>query len=124
MPSAVDTDARRGAIRFLCAIEDACAERVLSAPGGCAILDSRHPRLWDANHVRVEASEAPDALALDAVARLHFDALGFQMISVLHDAVGRALTGPLESVGYRADHQLLMVLAADPALAVAECDDC
>ena len=111
---AAGADARRRAIAFLCAVEDACAERILPAPGGLAILDSRHPRLWDANHLRVEASEAPDAAALDAVARSHFDALGFQMINVLDEAVGRDMAGPLEALGYRASHGLLMVLGADP----------
>ena len=114
MLRAADADARGRAIAFLRAIEDACAERILSAPGGCAILDSRHPRLWDANHLRVEASDTPDAVTLDAAARLHFDALGFQMISVLDEAVGRELTGPLEALGYRAIHGLLMVLDGEP----------
>lgn len=111
---AADADARGCAVAFLGAIEDACAERILSAPGGCAILDSRHPRLWDANHLRVEAPDAPDPAALDAAARAHFDALGFRMISVLDEAAGRALSGPLEALGYRADHGLLMVLDGPP----------
>jgi hypothetical protein len=55
----VHAEARRGAIAFLCAIEDACAGRIERAPGGCAILDPRHPRLWDANHLRVEAPPRP-----------------------------------------------------------------
>jgi N-acetylglutamate synthase-like GNAT family acetyltransferase len=111
---AADADTRGRAIAFLSAIEDACAERILSAPGGCAILDSRDPRLWDANHLRVEAPNAPDAVALDTAARSHFGALGFQMISVLDEAVGRAVTGPLEALGYRANHGLLMVLEGEP----------
>ena len=114
MLRAAEADARGRAIAFLCAVDDACAERILPAPGGCVILDSRHPRLWDANHLRVEASEAPDAAALDAVARSHFGALGFQMINVLDEAVGRDLAGPLEALGYRASHGLLMVLSGDP----------
>jgi ribosomal protein S18 acetylase RimI-like enzyme len=113
----VDAEARRGAIAFICAIEDACAGRIERAPGGCAVLDPRHPRLWDANHLRVEAPAAPDALELDAAARLHFGDLEFQMISVLHEAVGRALTGPLRSLGYRERHSLLMALASDPPTA-------
>jgi ribosomal protein S18 acetylase RimI-like enzyme len=111
---AVDAEARRGAIAFLCAIEDACAGRIQRAPGGYAILDARHPRLWDANHLRVEAPAAPDAAQLDAAARLHFEDLEFQMISVLHEAVGRALSAPLHTLGYRARHGLMMALASDP----------
>ena len=115
----MDAEARRGAIAFLCAIEDRCAGQIESAPGGCAILDPRHPRLWDANHLRVEGPAAPDAVELDAAARLHFEDLGFQMITVLHEEVGRALTEPLHSLGYRARHNLLMLLVSDPPLAAA-----
>jgi N-acetylglutamate synthase-like GNAT family acetyltransferase len=111
---AADADVRVRVIAFLRAIEHGCAERILSAPGGCAIRDSRHPRLWDANHLRVDASGAPDAADLDAAARSHFEALGFQMISVLDEAVGRELAGPLDGLGYRAHHGLLMVLEGEP----------
>jgi N-acetylglutamate synthase-like GNAT family acetyltransferase len=114
MLGAADAHARGCAIAFLRAIEDACAERILNAPGGSAILDSRHPRLWDANHLRVEAPDAPDAVTLDAAARSHFDALGFQMISVLDEAIGREVAGPLAALGYRANHGLLMVLEGEP----------
>jgi GNAT superfamily N-acetyltransferase len=113
----VDAEARRGAIAFLCAIEDACAARIERAPGGCAIVDPRHPRLWDTNHLRVEAPATPDAVELDAAAGLHFGDLEFQMISVLHEAVGRALTAPLHSRGHRSRHSLLMALASDPPAA-------
>ena len=39
------------------------------------------------------------------------------MITVLHEEVGSALTEPLHSLGYRARHNLLMLLASDPPLA-------
>jgi N-acetylglutamate synthase-like GNAT family acetyltransferase len=123
----VDADARSRALAFLSVIEDACAERIVAVPGGAAILDSRHPRLWDANHVRVEATEAPGAVSLDRTARAHFDGLGFQTVSVLHAPAGVALTEPMRSLCYRAAPQLLMVLddeepaaAPSPAAAVSE----
>jgi N-acetylglutamate synthase-like GNAT family acetyltransferase len=109
----VDADARRRAIAFLCAIDDRCAERTVAVPGGRAILDSRHPRLWDANHLRVEATEAPEARSVDAAARGHFGGLGFQMVSVLHAPVGGALTETMRLLSYRPADRILMVLGGE-----------
>jgi GNAT superfamily N-acetyltransferase len=105
---------RDRAIAFLAAVEDACAEVVLPCPGGHAVLDSRHPLLWSANHLRVEADAIPPAGALDAAAAHHLDRLAFRMITVLDEAVGRGLAGPLEALGYTAEHDLLMVLGDRP----------
>jgi GNAT superfamily N-acetyltransferase len=106
---------RAAALAFLRSLDDACAERVVPIPGGHAVLDGRHPLLWDANHLRVETSEAPDAEALAAAAERHLGALGFRAIGVHHPAVGNALAPPLLACGYRERHDLLMLLG--PALA-------
>jgi GNAT superfamily N-acetyltransferase len=111
----VDARARARAIRFLCATEDACAERIVAFPGGQAILDSRYPRLWSANRVRVEDGASPDAEALAAAAEEHLGALDFRMIAASEEAVSRALEDPLVAVGYEADHERLMIFGAPPA---------
>jgi len=118
---------RGRAIGFLSAIEDACAEQILPCPGGHAILDPRHAGLWDANLLRVETAVAPDGAALIAAAETLLGALGFRMITVLHDSAARELSGPLVASDYELDHQLLMILADDvsatePAVSVTEVD--
>ena len=116
---------RARAVAFLCAIEDACAEQLVPTPGGHAVIDNRHPRLWDANHLRVEGPEAPAMDALAAAAEIHFGRLRFRAITVLEESVGEALAAPLHARGYGAYHHLLMLLGAvppppDPAIAIAE----
>jgi GNAT superfamily N-acetyltransferase len=102
-------DARRRAIDFMTAIDDACAEAIKPCPGGRAVLDSRHPAVWSANHIRVDAAQAPAAVALDAAAAMHLGELGFRMIVVLDEAVGAALTEPLGALGYQPASELLMI---------------
>ncbi len=118
-------DGRARAVAFLRAVDDACAERLVPTPGGHAVLDSRHAQLWDANHLRVEASAAPDADALVAAAELHVGVFAFQAINVLDAAVGEALAPALLARAYAAYPHLLMLLGAtppapDPAIAVVE----
>lgn len=105
-------DARAAAVAFLRVVEDACAERVVPAPGGHAVLDARHPALWDANHLRVEHASPPDPEAVAAAADRHLGALAFRAVHVLHadPRAGAALDGPLRARGYRPVHDLLMVL--------------
>jgi ribosomal protein S18 acetylase RimI-like enzyme len=107
-------DARAAAIAFLRAVEDACAERLLPTPGGRAVLDRRHPALWDANHLRVETARSPDPSALVAAAERHLGTLAFRAIHVLHadPGAGAELTAPLGADGYRPVHDLLMLLGA------------
>jgi GNAT superfamily N-acetyltransferase len=118
---------RAAAVAFMRAVEDACAERLVPIAGGCAVVDARHPRLWDANHLRVEASEAPDADALAAAAERHQAQLPFRAINALDAAVGAALAEPLHAQGYCERHDLLMLLdplapppPADPSIEIAE----
>jgi GNAT superfamily N-acetyltransferase len=106
----MQAQARRRAIAFMTAIDDACAEATVACPGGTVVLDSRHPALWSANHVRVDAARAPDATALDATAAAHLDELGFRMIVVQDEAVAAALAEPLGALGYRPADELLMIL--------------
>jgi ribosomal protein S18 acetylase RimI-like enzyme len=103
-------DGRAAALAFLRSLDDACAERLVPIPGGHAVLDARHPLLWDANHLRVEASEAPDGAALVAEADRHLGALGFRAILVLDPAVADLLAAPLLARGFREQHELLMLL--------------
>ena len=84
-------DGRAAALAFLTSLDDACAERLVPIPGGRAVLDARHPLLWDANHLRVETSEAPDAAALVTAADRHLGALGFRAIVVLDPTVAEEL---------------------------------
>ena len=109
---------RAAALAFLRSLDDACAERLVPTPGGHAVLDTRHPLLWDANHLRVETSEAPDAAALAASADRHLGALSFRAIVVHHPAVAEALAAPLLADGYRERHELLMLLGPAPAAPV------
>ena len=117
---------RAKAVAFMRALEGACAERVVACPGGHALLDSRHSRLWDANRVRVEDGVAPDADQLVAAAEEHLGALEFRMITALHERVGEALTDALEARGYAPSHELLMIYAGAPpraaGIGVAEVD--
>jgi GNAT superfamily N-acetyltransferase len=108
-------DGRAAALAFMRALGDACAERVVPIPGGHAVLDARHPLLWDANHLRVETSEAPDAAALAAAADRQLGGLGFRAVVVLDPGVAEALASPLHACGYRERHELLMLLG--PTLA-------
>jgi ribosomal protein S18 acetylase RimI-like enzyme len=121
----VDTRARARAIEFLSAIEVACAERIVAWPGGQAILDSRHPRLWSANQLRAEDFARPDAGALIAAAEEHLGALAFRMIAAREEAVATALGDPLVTVGYEPNHELLMIFErqdapASPGAAITE----
>jgi GNAT superfamily N-acetyltransferase len=118
---------RATAIGFMRALEGACAERVLDCPGGHALLDSRYPRLWDANRVRVEDGVAPDVDRLVAAAEEHLGGLDFRMITALHEEVGGTLAGALAERGYAPSHELLMVLGGEPpapapGVAVTEVD--
>ncbi len=111
-------DGRAAALAFLTSLDDACAERLEPTPGGRAVLDARHPLLWDANHLRVEASEAPDAAALVTAADRHLGALGFRAIVVLDPTVAEELAPPLLACGYVERHELLMLLGPTPAAPV------
>jgi ribosomal protein S18 acetylase RimI-like enzyme len=106
----VDAGARARAIEFLSAIEVACAERIVACPSGHAILDSRHPRLWSANRLCVADGASPDVEALVAAAEEHLGALDFRMITAREEAVATVLGGPLVTIGYEANHELLMVV--------------
>jgi len=127
------SDDRGRVLAFMAAIEDACAERIVPVPGGDALLDARHPLLWDANRVRVEAAQPPDAEALVAAAERYYAALPFRAIDVRDAAVGATLAPTLRAHGYRAHPDLLMLLGAtlpapaparapDPGIALAEVD--
>jgi GNAT superfamily N-acetyltransferase len=121
----VNAQATKRAIDFLDTFDEAAAEEVLAAPGGRAIRDSRHRALWSANHLRVEAVEAPPVADLHAAALRHFGDLDFQLIAVRDPAVACALAEPLAVLGYRAAHERLMILEADvdrpdPRVEVAE----
>ena len=105
----MDTRARARAIEFLSAIEVGCAERLIPCPGGHVILDSRHPRLWSANQLRVEDHARPDAEAVAAAADEHLRALRFRMITARDEAVANALGDPLVTLGYAPKHEVLMV---------------
>jgi GNAT superfamily N-acetyltransferase len=121
----VTATARDRAVAFLRSLQDACAQRLMPVPGGHALLDARHPRLWDANHLRVEAHEPPDAGALAEAAEQHLAGLPFRAITALDEVAGCALESPLAAYGYRPEHELLMLLgetppAPDPAIPIAE----
>jgi ribosomal protein S18 acetylase RimI-like enzyme len=121
----VHAEARARAIAFLSLVDDGCAEMIVGCPGGHAIVDTRHPALWSANHLRVDAVEPPDAAALHAAAMSHFSGLGFEMITILRDPVARVLAAPLAALGYGPRHELLMLLgeqpiAVDPSTSVVE----
>lgn len=109
--SASLADGRAAALAFLQSLDDACAERLVPIPGGHAVLDARHPALWDANHLRVE-SAAPSSEELLAAAERHQSALVFRAIHVLHadPDVGAELAEPLHAHGYVPRHDLLMLL--------------
>jgi GNAT superfamily N-acetyltransferase len=116
---------RARALAFLTALQDACAEQVLPAPGGHALIDRRHALLWDANHLRVEATEPPAVPALLAAAERHLVASPFRAVTLLHEPVADALAAPLAAHGYAPFHELLMLLEReppppDPAIAVQE----
>jgi GNAT superfamily N-acetyltransferase len=111
---AVNGEARDRAIAFLSSIDAGCAEEIVACPGGHAVTDTRHPALWSANHLHVNADEPPDAAGLHAVAVSHFARLGFELITVRHERVARALTTPLAALGYRPVHELLMLLGERP----------
>lgn len=98
-------------------VEDICAQHRLPCPGGHAIIDSHHPHLWDANHLRVESVEAPNPRALLAAAEQHLGGKNFRMITLLYESAAPALREALAPHGYRPADQLLMVLDGTPPLA-------
>jgi GNAT superfamily N-acetyltransferase len=100
-----------GGAAFLQSLDDACAERLVPIPGGHAVLDARHPLLWDANHLRVEKSQVPDAAELVAAAERHLAAVDFRALVVLDPTVAETLAAPLLAEGYQPRHELLMLLA-------------
>ncbi|MGA2470141.1 MAG: GNAT family N-acetyltransferase [Solirubrobacteraceae bacterium] len=105
---------RARAIEFICMVEDVCAEHRLPCPGGHAILDSHHPHLWDANHLRVESPQAPDAEALATAAEQHLGGKNFRMLTFLCESAVPPLRDPLARHGYQAANQLLMILRNTP----------
>jgi GNAT superfamily N-acetyltransferase len=112
-------EGRAAALAFMRSLDDACAAWLVPIPGGHAVLDARHPLLWDANHLRVEAPEAPDAEVLAAAADRHLEALGFRAIVVHDPAVAGVLAPSLLAAGYRERHELLMLLGPTPAAQAA-----
>jgi GNAT superfamily N-acetyltransferase len=120
----VDAGDRAQAIAFMCTTADRCAEEIIDLDWGRVLLDARQPELWDANHLRVQVSKPPNATKLVAAAERHLAELAFRMIVVLDEGAGRALSDPLQRLGYGADHQLLMTLAGSPSLdqTVAVCE--
>jgi GNAT superfamily N-acetyltransferase len=118
--------ARDRAVGFIKALQDACAQRIVPAPGGHALLDDPHRDLWDANHLRVETLEPPDPGALADAAEELLGDLAFRAITVLHEEAGTALEPALRARGYHPVHDLLMLLGddgppePDPAIAIAE----
>lgn len=118
--SAALADGRAAALASLLRVDDACAERLAPIPGGHAVRDARHPALWDANHLRVEAA-APSPAELLAAAERHQSALAFRAIHVLHadPGVGAELAAPLHAHGYLPRHDLLMLLGAAAPSAAA-----
>jgi ribosomal protein S18 acetylase RimI-like enzyme len=116
---------RPRAVAFIRDLQDACAQRIVPAPGGHALLDDRHPDLWDANHLRVETREPPDPAALADAAEELLGDLPFRAITALHEPAGAALESQLLQRGYKPFHDLLMLLGdtppqPDPAIAIAE----
>jgi GNAT superfamily N-acetyltransferase len=107
-------DARALAIGFMCTIDDACAQHRIPCAGGHAILDSKHRLLWDANYIRVEHAEPPDARMLAAAADKHLGGERFRMIKLLHEEPAAQLRPELERLGYRSVDRVMMVLADTP----------
>jgi ribosomal protein S18 acetylase RimI-like enzyme len=117
--------ARSRAVAFVRALQDACAQRIVPVPGGHALLDDRHPDLWDANHLRVETAAPPDPDALADAAERLLGGVAFRAITALDEGAGSALEPSLLARGYEPWHDLLMLLGdappvPDPAIAIAE----
>jgi GNAT superfamily N-acetyltransferase len=107
--------ARHRAVAFIRELQDACAQRIVPAPGGHALLDDRHPDLWDANHLRVETPEPPDPDTLADAAEELLGELAFRAITALHEPAGAALEPQLCQRGYKPLHDRLMLLPGAPA---------
>ncbi|HUB76933.1 MAG TPA: GNAT family N-acetyltransferase [Solirubrobacteraceae bacterium] len=102
------------AVRFLCAVEDACAEHRIPCRGGHAIIDSHRRRLWNANQIRIENPEPLDPAEVTCAADQHLAAERFRLITLLAGELVADLAGPLADCGYRSADRSLMVLGTLP----------
>jgi GNAT superfamily N-acetyltransferase len=103
------------AIAFDEALRKRAAERIVPFRFGHAYFNSRFPRVWDLNVVRVEAhgDVDPGEIASDAEL-LHTDAgHTHRRIDVLDESVGAACAPFLTRLGWRANREVFMAYRGD-----------
>ena len=122
---AADSDRLR-ALEFLRNSDRAGAERVEDFPGGVLLLTPGFPRLWDANHVRLDRSwRGPAAELHDAMERtMGAEGLAHRMVVFEDEADADRLTPGLHELGYcREDHLVMALRRPSVRKAAAEVED-
>ncbi|HEY4025016.1 MAG TPA: GNAT family N-acetyltransferase [Candidatus Dormibacteraeota bacterium] len=109
-----------GALRRIVAFQEGLArrsaQRLITIPGGFAVLDNRYPVSYEHNRLYVTGPVAAEVLLAQAERVLR--RRQHRQIAVLHDELGRRLAPGLLAAGYHQEHDLLMVLAGVPEQAV------
>ncbi|MEJ7715015.1 MAG: GNAT family N-acetyltransferase [Thermoleophilaceae bacterium] len=102
---------RERALTFLAAVDDDAVERTAPFPGGKLLVDLTYPRMWDANHIRLEGRWAGSAeeLAEEGKHRSRELGLGHCMITTADDAEAARLGAPLRVAGFRPERHVVMV---------------
>jgi GNAT superfamily N-acetyltransferase len=101
---------RTRALAFLRAADRAGAERIEAFPGGAVLLTRRFPRLWDANHVRLEHAWGGTGADLHAAVESAMGAAGLEhrMVVLEDESAADRLTPELAGLGYRREDHLVM----------------
>jgi ribosomal protein S18 acetylase RimI-like enzyme len=115
-PSAPD---RGRALAFLREADRAGAERVEDFPGGAMLLTPRFPRLWDANHVRLDRAWDGTGAELHAAADLAMGHAGMEhrLLICEDEADADRLAPELAALGYARESHLVMALRRPSARA-------
>lgn len=109
--SAVDASAERErALAFLAAMDDDAVERTAPFPGGRVLVDLTFPRMWDANHIRLEDpwEGSVEELAEQGKRRARELGLAHCMITTADDCEASRLGPPLRVAGFRPERHVVM----------------
>ena len=103
---------RSRSLAFLRDADRAGAERVDDFPGGVLLRTAGFPRLWDANHVRLDRPWRGTAAELHAAVDRAMGAAGLdhRMVVCEHEADAERLTPDLRELGYTREDHLVMAL--------------
>lgn len=101
---------REQALDFLAAVDDAAVERVEPFPCGRLLVDPSFPRMWDANHVRLQTrwTGEPWELAIESKRRARAVGLGHCMVTTADDSDAVRLSPAMRGEGFRPERHVVM----------------